>query len=188
MGKYYKGIPPELALELREQYKLLCFIETGTYNGRTTTWAAKHFDAVLTIELDPAIYKKMTPWLSLLANVQRFQGNSAEMLPRILNQVFVPALIWLDAHWSRDLGYGRPEFGECPVLAEIEAITCHGLNHVVLIDDARYFVNPPPKPHKADQWPTFDEIKETFGLGWSVQHKPKFDILLAVREERGEDV
>jgi hypothetical protein len=107
------------------------------------------------------------------------------MLPLILDHVQEPALIWLDAHWSRDLGYGRPEFGECPVLAEIEAITCHGLDHVVLIDDARYFVNPPPKPHKPDQWPTFDEIAETFGPDWLVIHKPEFDVLLAIRGKHG---
>jgi hypothetical protein len=29
-----------------------------------------------------------------------------------------------------------------------------------LIDDARLFLAPPPPPHKAEAWPTFEQIKD----------------------------
>ena len=63
-----------------------------------------------------------------------------------------PALIWLDAHWSKDLQYERFDKVVCPVLDEIEAIARHDRGHAILIDDLRLF-------GKMNGWPTAKEVR-----------------------------
>ena len=50
------------------------------------------------------------------------------------------------------------ETDECPVLDELRALAEGHPDDCVLIDDARLFVEPPPPPHKPDQWPSLDEV------------------------------
>jgi hypothetical protein len=50
------------------------------------------------------------------------------------------------------------EEDECPVLDELRATGEGHPDDCILIDDARLFLERPPPPHKADHWPTFDEI------------------------------
>jgi hypothetical protein len=42
---------------------------------------------------------------------------------------------------------------ECPLLAELALINASPFPHIVLVDDARLFCSPPPRPHRADKWP-----------------------------------
>ena len=48
------------------------------------------------------------------------------MLPRALQMFPEPALVWLDAHWSKDLGYTRYDEVVCPVLEELEILAKDG--------------------------------------------------------------
>jgi hypothetical protein len=42
------GLPPmELMLALQREFSLTRFLETGTFSGRTTAWAAEHFEEEL---------------------------------------------------------------------------------------------------------------------------------------------
>jgi myosin heavy subunit len=63
----------------------------------------------------------------------------------------------LDAHWcvANDTS---GEQSQCPLLEEILAIGQLNDQSVILIDDARLFLAPPPKPHEASQWPSLDNI------------------------------
>jgi len=157
MGKIHKGLPYQLALDLRHKYGLLDFIETGTLVGNSAAWAAKHFDQVFTIEFSKDFYQRAKGRFPNLG-ISFYLGDSRYELKKILASAKL-SLIWLDAHWSRDLDYPRPKFGECPVLEEIAQINQDGRNHVILIDDARYFINPPPKPHRKSEWPSFDLLE-----------------------------
>lgn len=47
---------------------------------------------------------------------------------------------------------------ECPLLDELQLIAPHADRHFILVDDARLFLTPPPRPHKPEQWPTLDQI------------------------------
>lgn len=165
MGLVFKGIPEQLALRLADKYNLTAFLETGTLKGNTALWASKHFEQVVTIEFDFYL------WVQAQERLRRhkvwcIRGDSRESIEVVLNRfILMPALIWLDAHWSRDLGYNRPELGECPVLQEIEQINQDARRHVIMIDDARLFTSPPPKPHRANDWPSYDEIKNLLNAG-----------------------
>lgn len=177
MGAIHRGIPQQLALQLARAHGLKYFVETGTFTGRTANWAASNFNKVATIELSLKWYSYAKP--TLRNGITHILGDSAKELPKALASMPGPALVWLDAHWSPDLKYTRPET-ECPVLAEIEAIIRDGRSHVVMIDDARYFLAPPPEPHKG--WPGYDEIKAALGPGWALQIRE--DVIIAEMERK----
>ena len=65
-------------------------------------------------------------------------------------------LYWLDAHWCDETSAG--EETQCPLLEELEAIGSISDRSVVLIDDARLFMAPPPKPAVTEGWPQFSEV------------------------------
>jgi len=174
MGSVYHGVPRDLALRLRDAHELTWFIETGTGGGATARWASKNFAHVATIELHENYYEA-TKWLS--ANVRRILGDSRVELPKVLELVDGRALVWLDAHWSCDLHYTRPAAGENPLREELKAVKDTG--HVLMIDDARYFVRGVPPPHEADQWPTFDDIVLIL-KDWNLEIES--DVIVAVRK------
>jgi len=66
-----------------------------------------------------------------------------------------PAPFWLDSRWSGPGTAG--DDAECPLPDEVRAIRALALDHVILIDDARYFLAPPPPPHDWRSWPSLDE-------------------------------
>lgn len=159
MGLIYRGIPEKLALELKIKHKINYFVETGTLKGKTARWASRYFKKVYTVELNHILWNENLN-RDFTQNIEYIFGDSREILSWVINQIKSPILFWLDAHWSKDLGYERPELGECPVLDEIRQINLDWrINHVIMIDDARLFINKPSKPHRAEDWPTFKDIE-----------------------------
>ncbi|MCK4816953.1 hypothetical protein KA005_14385 [bacterium] len=152
MGVVYSGIPPNLALLMAQKYELRVFIETGSLVGNTAKWASPHFDAVYTIEIAYKYYIRAGMNLESFSNVQVIYGYSKDVLAGLLPQLTVPALIWLDAHWSSDLGYPRSPDTLCPVMSELKVIAKSKLRHVILIDDVRLF-------GVEAGWPSLDRVE-----------------------------
>ena len=153
-------LPPQMMRDLRDRYGLKQFVETGTASGRTAMQALAYFDQVTTCELSFAQFCVLKSRLPEPPPPKRLILLNMDS-PRMLRDVFanpgcLPALVWLDAHYC-----GGPKLGpECPLLDELRAVGGTRGRHVILIDDARLFVNPPPPPHDASQWPTIGEIRE----------------------------
>ena len=80
-------------------------------------------------------------------------------LKNIISEITQPAIFWLDAHWSGLNTYGTND--ECPILEELDIINTSNSKHVLMIDDARLFLAPPPKPHKTEFWPNIETILRT---------------------------
>ena len=157
MGKIYAGIHPKIALELRNKFHLKYFVETGTNKGKSAHWASKNFKYVYTIELNEDFYFEAIKRY-FKNNITFILGDSRSNLSSILTKLPRPALFWLDAHWH-STKYSKSTKGECPLLDELDIIVNDKKDHVLMIDDARYFLNPPPKPHVAKEWPTFLQIE-----------------------------
>ncbi|HZX14129.1 MAG TPA: hypothetical protein VFF49_06995 [Thermodesulfobacteriota bacterium] len=147
MGLIYRRIPQSLALSLKDKYRLKVFVETGTFMGKTCEWAANYFPLVLTVELFEDYYKATSQRLKNISNIRFFHGDSGTILGKVLKLATSPALIWLDAHWSRDLAYTVPD-GLCPVLRELDWIILDKRSHVILVDDAGLFVGKNGFPKK----------------------------------------
>lgn len=119
------------------------FIETGTYLGQTSRWAASRCREVHTIELSESLYQRISPSL-VRKGIKAYRGDSSEVLETILKDLEAESVvIWLDAHWSGGIT-ARADSGDTPVKSEIlqveEWLRAHpGSRVALLVDDLRDF-------------------------------------------------
>lgn len=150
------GPPRDLTLAMARALGCDTFIETGTYKGKTTRWAAARFRSVHTVERSQPFYARYHGELEALGNVTTHFGDSRSALPAIIESVDgAPAVYWLDSHWMGGVTAGRDD--ECPLMDEL-ALLCDKPRNIVIIDDARYFLSTPPDFHEARFWPTLFDI------------------------------
>jgi hypothetical protein len=154
MGVINFSIPESLVLNLVKNNNVKNFVETGTYKGNSSFWAAIHFDNVFTIELNKELYEETSSRKDAPKNITFLQGNSKVVLPELVNTLDGQSIFWLDGHWC--MGAGGKE-DECPLMNELMAIS-KTKDSIILIDDARCFLGPLPPPHNANDWPRIDEI------------------------------
>lgn len=168
------GLPHHLVFPIIEKYSVPFFIETGTANGDSVMKMAYSFKKIWTIELiegrqEKSIVHKHINWLV---------GDSVEILPNIIKEIKQSdidngegyyTLFYLDAHYSGDTE-NETSYPECPLLKEIECVAENGYHSIIIIDDARLFLAPPPYPHNPKEWPSILEIflllKEKFPYSW----------------------
>jgi hypothetical protein len=171
--------PAKLVLRLAELVGASTFIETGTFHGERAKWAAEHFKTVHTIELGVKRYNVTKAWLGpRLPNVTFHRGDSRQVLLTINHG---PAAFWLDGHWSGDDTSG--EHDQCPLLGELKYVSDQD---IVLIDDARLFLQVPFPPHDVSQWPTLQEVIAAIPAGMFVQVIG--DVIFAVPEKLREEL
>jgi hypothetical protein len=185
MGRVLLKMPPaELMLRVRDQLGIECFIETGTYRGNTSAWAAAHFPRVVTFERSDQLYRQAVHAHGHTQNIDFNLGDSREGLRRLVPSLEGPSLFWLDGHWSGGVTYGQDD--ECPLMEELAAITISPHAHAILIDDARLFESAPPRPHDPTQWPPIDCVIETLA---SRPERPTIaiieDVIVAVPQTAG---
>ena len=150
------GIPEQLVIALASINDCTAFVETGTFQGETTRWAANHFATVHTIERAESLYFVQRDSLARLRGVTPHLGDSREVLPGVVSALGQQrAVYWLDGHWSG--GNTAGEGDECPVIDELACLSERS-EDIILIDDARLFLCAPPSPHDSSQWPTIADI------------------------------
>ena len=156
MGIVAPGFPADIALELAQIERTSVFVETGTFRGGTSRWAASHFERVHTVERAEALYRDNAKHFDAVPNLVAHLGDSRTVLPRVLAEIgSQPALFWLDGHWSGGVTAGAGD--ECPLLDEMALLADRG-DDLILIDDARFFLSAPPAPHDPACWPTLIDI------------------------------
>jgi hypothetical protein len=160
MGIVRMGLPEEIVLYLKELSKIELFIETGTFSGWTSYWASSHFNLVKTIEFSVKFYHEAKKTHANLSNVDFIFGDSRKELTNIISKINEPAIFWLDAHWCGSESYGVND--QCPILEEIEIIISSRFENIILIDDARLFLSPPPLPNSTEYYPSVSEILSKF--------------------------
>lgn len=156
MGAISFGVPRELVLWLRDTFRVDVFVETGTNRAETAVWASANFERVFTIEAYGPLYQRAIEAFGDRKNIQFLQGDSRTHIRSLLTVLAEPAIFWLDAHWCGEHTFGKP--AECPVVGELELLNTSKVAHIVLIDDARLFLAPPPPPHEASHWPDISTI------------------------------
>ncbi len=123
----------------RERFGYGVLVETGTYLGDMVEAQRANFDRIYSVELSEELYRKAARRFSRNAHVTIIQGDSSHAIPSLVQELNRPAIFWLDGHYSG----GETAMGDkiSPVLTEIQAILHRpGAGHVLLIDDARLFV------------------------------------------------
>lgn len=148
------------------------FIETGTFRGETVINAIRAgFPRLLSIEFLRSNYELAKERLKEFSNVKLFLGSSPEILPTILDRS-LPTTFWLDAHYQGSSGSELdPKYGECPLLAELDAIFKEPWKvlPIILIDDANMFDGRAPKGFDVKQWPSVKDITSHFPTGYSIE-------------------
>jgi hypothetical protein len=125
----------QLLRDTAEHHGLNVLVETGTYMGETAWSLRSRFGRIETIELEPTLARLARIRFARTPNVNVHEGDSADVLPRILASLREPALFWLDAHPSTD---HTARGGAIPLRAELDAIAAHPVaGHVILVDDLR---------------------------------------------------
>jgi hypothetical protein len=148
------SVPVGLAEALAARLDIHRAVETGTYRAESTVKLASLFRSVETIELSWRFAWRARRRLWRHRNVKVRRGSSA----KLLTPASEPTLYWLDGHWSGP-GTAGEDF-ECPLIDELRKTSPGTVLDCYLIDDARLFLAPPPQPHKAEAWPTFEQIKD----------------------------
>jgi hypothetical protein len=142
---------------LARKYGIGCFVETGTYLGDGAIHAATIFPRVVTIEIKREYQQQaIARWHG--HNIEFLLGDSASLLPGVVSALEGTTFFWLDGHAGA--GFFADE-DNCPLLGELEAIGASPHPHVIVIDDARAFLAPPPPPFKFERWPTLREVLNT---------------------------
>jgi hypothetical protein len=145
-----------------KEHGLRVFVETGTYMGETAWALRRELDRIETIELEPTLARLARIRFKRVPNVRVHEGDSASVLPNILETLTEPALFWLDAHPSTDR---TAHNGPIPLRAELAAIGGHAVSgHVVLVDDLRY-LGTPGYPSLAEITLPGYRFEETRGVG-----------------------
>ena len=156
MGIVRMGPPRALIMELKNLFGVKLFVEAGTYQGGTASWAATEFEQVVTIENSQILYEQTRSKYNHFKNIQFLAGDTRRCLEDIIVSLEDVAIFWLDSHWCGGDSYGESD--QCPLLQELEILNLSSLNHIVLIDDARLFMAPPPLPNNPKFWPTIDQV------------------------------
>lgn len=162
MGIVRMGPPNDLILMLKECSEVNSFIETGTHLGNTAYWSSQKFGQVITLEYSTEMYQQATQKYGHVENIKFLQGDSRVLLQEIVSSLKQPSMFWLDAHWSGGQTYGEED--ECPLLEELEIINASPYDHIILIDDARLFLSPPPAPHRIEHWSDISAVIDCLNL------------------------
>lgn len=125
-------------------------IETGTYYGEMIDSQLDNFEKIISIELSKDLYTLAIKKYKNIPKVELYNGDSGELLIDVMKKIEVPALFWLDGHYSE--GVTARGNKDCPIIEELTAIlNATYLPHLILIDDARLFVG-------ENDYPTITEL------------------------------
>jgi hypothetical protein len=142
----------QILLDYLRRYRLRTFVETGTYLGEMVEAIIGDVDAVFSIELDPWLFHRARRKFERIPKIQILLGDSAAVLPGLVERFEGPALFWLDAHFSG--GVTGLANSQTPIVSELGTILSRpNTGNVVLVDDARAFTG-------AGDYPSLDELSE----------------------------
>lgn len=121
------------------------FVETGSYKGDTISPMAASglFEKVVTIEIDRRFANITKYRLQREApdgNWVVVNGDSKRVMPSLCDHIHVPAIFYLDAHWSAgNLACRGKEPTEHPLMVELDAVFKRNKSDIIIIDDLRCF-------------------------------------------------
>ena len=154
MGAIDFGIPKQLALLLRDRLAFEAVRRDGHVPRRDRRVGRRPVRQGWTVEANAELFASTRDRLKGTTNIVCVQGDSRAGLREIVPQLDAPALFWLDAHWcGADQTDTAGAEDQCPLIDEIAIVNASPHEHVVLVDDARYFLAPPPSPNRLEMWP-----------------------------------
>ena len=133
----------------KNNHKVL--IETGTYRGNMLLHVQGFFDEIYSIEIQESLFLEAQKLLRRFEHIHLVCGDSAVVLPDLVQNLGSPSLVWLDAHYSAGETGGQDEIQ--PILHELTCLLSSNLPHTILIDDAKDFTG-------KDGYPTLKNVEK----------------------------
>ena len=111
------------------------WVETGTFQGKTTNFLRERYPHVYTIEPEIKLYKDaMKRFIG--KNVTLYNDVSENVFPNLLKKLSGDVNFWLDGHYSEGITFKGDK--DCPVEDELNIIEANLNNFnkiTILIDD-----------------------------------------------------
>jgi hypothetical protein len=151
-----KPVPPphvvkqNLIRKYKEKYRITTFIETGTYLGEMIYAQKNNFNQIYSIEIQPVLFKAAQKRFKKYAHITLLNGDSGEVLFKLIPKINERALFWLDGHYSGGIT-GKSNLNS-PIINELKAIFMNNNDHVIIIDDAHCFTG-------EDDYPSIEELE-----------------------------
>jgi hypothetical protein len=134
------------------QFQLPLLIETGTNMGAMVSALKNVFREIISIELEESLYLRAKRKFKRFSHIRILQGDSAQVLEKLLPTVHERCLFWLDAHYCG--GITAQGSDETPIVKELTQALAHPVpGHVILIDDARCFTG-------QNGYPTVGDVRD----------------------------
>lgn len=170
MGVIHFSLDEKLLAFLTSRLPLRVFVETGSFQGDSLAVARRFFSDCRSVEMSPELFEKVKGRFASDEAVRVQLGDSPAFLASCAVELsLVPTLFWLDAHWcAADATSGAES--QSPLLGELAAVRRLHPQSVLLIDDARLYLSPPPAPHRLGDWPDFHSLLPVL-LGLSGSHR-----------------
>lgn len=137
----------ELLADVYARYPRPYVVETGIWNGQGSCTQFLDRATVFAIETDETSCAMAE---ASYRDLRVCRGDSATILPNILQPMDAPAFFWLDAHLVSE----ADQENHSPLMAELDAILNfdHAPDSVVLIDDVRMMGR--------EEWPSLEQVQE----------------------------
>ena len=123
-----------------------CFVEAGTYLGDTVQFFLPHAGRIISVELDDELWRAASERFAAHPQVTIVKGDAEQEIPRIVGELELPPLVWLDGHHSGE-GTSQGEHAE-PAVAIVERLgqTRVPPGTTIVVDDLRLFGRLPEFP------------------------------------------
>ncbi len=152
------------------------FVETGTYKGGGIQVALDvGFEHIISIEIDPELYKIALKIYEEKPNVKLILGDSALVLWNVIKDIHEPITFWLDSHIVEENMDFEGYIDQVPLMLELDIIKRHPIKtHTILVDDRRMMA----ARKLTGGWmsPKWKEIKESAVVNKLLEINPDYII------------
>ncbi len=141
------------------------FLETGSYRGVSLEYFRDKFQSIHSIELSRKWYEYCSQKFRKDLHIVIHHGNSAKILPQLMEGIRQPIIVFLDAHYSGGSTAKADERCDSPLLHELAYLKERKYDDIIIVDDTAFFDS--KGGSEPDTSPGEDEIWPQFTYDWS---------------------
>lgn len=152
------SIDSRLVEAVQSYLPLRVLVKTGAIDRDCLVAFHDHFEVIHAVG-SPLRYSQAESYqFPEFSNIHLHEAGSPSVLNQLSQKLRAKGVLYfLGAHRLVEVNVaGRTS--QCPILKELEAIGSLNEETIVLIDDARILLSPPPEIYETAQWPNFHQI------------------------------
>ncbi len=163
--RYVPYLTPQFWQETRlDPLRYDTFIETGSYRGETLDFMKDRFRSLHSIELSKRWHDFCAARFRDYPHIHLHHGDSTELLPRVLNGIDRPVIVFLDAHYSGGSTAKAGSTVDSPLLEELAYLRTRTADDIIIVDDTSFLgAKGGHEPERVDD----DQIWPEFAYDWS---------------------